>query len=161
MTRSRHNPAVKTPGTPNRLAVYTLADLATPTSTPHDPDDTHWMAPVSAVAAVILGAALQVADGVLSPGALTFLACALLLVLAGVVTRRSRSARFLDTRMLPPLCAIGLALQIGQLYASAPGINLRMDAQFTAVFTAGIAALALMGAEIGRASCRERVCYAV
>ncbi|MEQ1908609.1 MAG: hypothetical protein ABMA15_07285, partial [Vicinamibacterales bacterium] len=106
------------------------------------------MAPVSAVAAVVLGAALQVADGVLSPRALIFMAAALLLVTAGVVTRRSHSFRSLDTKILPPLCAVGLVLQVGQLYISAPGINLRMDAQFTAVFTAGIAALALVGAVI-------------
>lgn len=108
-------------------------------------DDTHWLAPASAVAAIIVGAALQVANGVLSPGAVALLVAGLALMLAAVAVRRPGHLSSVDVRLVPLLCATGLAVQIAQLNANTPGTQLRIDALFTALFTTGLAGLALVG----------------
>jgi hypothetical protein len=136
-----------------------IDDAASPRSiqTASDPvaldEQAHWLAPASVAAAVSLGAALQVGNGLLDPSAIVFLAVALLLLVAAVFVRRPDRFHTSDARIVPLLAGTGLILQILQLSTSPPGEALRADPFFRGAFTWGLAALGLLGAAIvGRAA---------
>jgi hypothetical protein len=122
-----------------------------------DNDQSHWLAPACAVSIVLLGAALQINDGMLDPAAIGYLSLALILLLAAVVTRRPARLGAFDSRIVPLFCGAGLVIQIAELMGAPPGNAVRFDATSQALFTCGVAGLGLLGAAmIGAPGMRRR-----
>jgi hypothetical protein len=108
-----------------------------------------WLAPISAIAVIAIGRALQIDNGALHPDAVFWIAIAFVLVLVAIlVPRPVRWARS-DARALPVLALAGLFVHIGQLHTSPPG---RVDA--APLFHWGLAALAVIGAVVVRGAPR-------
>jgi hypothetical protein len=95
-----------------------------------------------ALAAILLGHALQIADGFYHPAALSWLTAALLLTLAGACMVKAEGARsaVADRALRAILCA-GIVWQLISLFATAPAAYLRTRDLFT--FRCGLAAEAL------------------
>jgi hypothetical protein len=107
-----------------------------------------WLAPAGAAAAICLGLALQISNGVLDPVALSLVAVALVLIVGAVVTpRRAHFAR-LDAVIVPLIGLTGLAVQVWYLYTSLPAIYLRLDDRGLAPFHLGVALLAVLAASV-------------
>jgi len=110
-----------------------------------------WLAPVSAIAVIAIGRALQINNGMLHPDALLWIAIAFAIVLAAIVVPRPVRYARSDAWTLPALGLVGLVVQIAQLYASPPG-------RFAAgpLFHWGLAALVVIGALVVPGALRRR-----
>lgn len=95
---------------------------------------------------IVLGRALQIANGALDPVALAWVIVAFVLVLgATIAPRPARLARF-DALVLPGLALAGLIVNIAQLQTALPGSHLLLRSTSILTFQWGIAALAVLGA---------------
>jgi hypothetical protein len=79
-----------------------------------------WLAPVSAVAIIAIGRALQIVNGILHPDALFWITVALAVAIAGAVFARPARLARLDARIVLIVAVAGLAANIGQLYSKPP-----------------------------------------
>lgn len=120
-------------------------DTALKSRAPFATDEATWLAPATAIAAVVLGHALQVNNGNFAPDAILWLTVTLTLVVGAVAVRRSRRFLSLDTTVLPWLCSAGLLVQAAQLYTAPPGYDLRQSDTLLTMFRWGPIALAALG----------------
>lgn len=115
----------------------------------HLDHDGPWLAPAGVIAGVCLGWALQISNGFLNERALALVALAFALFFAAVLLPRvAGPAAASGAPFLRTLAVIGLALQVTLLATSSPAMYLRADEAARQTFTAGVAALGLVGAAI-------------
>jgi hypothetical protein len=112
----------------------------------HDLERARWFAPVSVVVVLALGRALQIADGVLHPAAILWVAVSLGLVAAATVLPRPAHLVYLDRYLVPIVGLGGLLLQIGQLFAKLPGKHMQLAAGYETPLRWGLVALGAAGA---------------
>ena len=113
-----------------------------------------WLAPGCALAAVCLGVALQQSNGFLHPTALRLVALAYVLVIVAVVVPRpSRFAR-VDRSLVELMGLAGLALHLGYLFTSVPGVYLRLAEGDFLSFQWGLVGVAVVGASLVRGAPR-------
>lgn len=134
-----------------------MSTAPVPVPSAADEEQRRWLAPVSALAAIVLGRAVQIANGALDPVALAWVTFAFALVLgATVVPRPARFARA-DRWVLPIIALCGLAVNIAQLHTALPGSHLLLRTSSMLAFHWGLAALAVIGASLVRGGSRSAI----
>jgi hypothetical protein len=119
-----------------------------PPPSAEDVEYSRWLAPGGALAAIVLGLALQISGGLLDNRALLCVVLAFVVVIAAAVTPRPARFAALDARIVPVLALVGLFVQTGLLYTSAPGMYLRLEEGSLLPFYWGLAALAAVGGSV-------------
>jgi hypothetical protein len=113
-----------------------------------DAEYSRWFAPAAALAAVGLGLALQISGGLFNERALLVVAVAFVIVIAAAVIPRPVRFAQLDTRIVPLTALVGLIVQIGLLFTSAPGMYLRLEPGSMLSFYWALTALAVIGGSV-------------
>jgi hypothetical protein len=119
-----------------------------PSASPDDVEQSRWLAPAGALAAIVLGLALQISGGLLDNRALLCTALAFVVLVGAAVTPRPSRFAYLDVRIVPVLALLGIFTQMGLLYTSAPGIYLRLEQGSMVPFYWALAALAAVGGSV-------------
>jgi hypothetical protein len=105
-----------------------------------------WLAPAGAMAAICLGLALQISNGVLEPTALARVVLSFALILVAVLTPRPATWVRLDAWLVSLIGAAGLALNLRQLATTPPALYLRAQEQGLGPFHVGLTIMALASA---------------
>ncbi|MEO7272151.1 MAG: hypothetical protein ABI211_09135, partial [Vicinamibacterales bacterium] len=117
-------------------------------------EERRWLALGGVVTGTCLGVALQLSNGVLVPGALALVVLAFVLsAMAASVTRPARLAR-LDAPGVRVVGLTALAIHVGYLYTSLPGLYLQLGPDGLRPFHLGVTVLAIVGASAAWSSPR-------
>jgi hypothetical protein len=109
-------------------------------------DQVRWLAPASALAAAVLGRALQVADGEINSTALAMVGFTLVLAAAAAVLPRPLRLAHLDRNAVRLIATAGLLAQIVQMLTALPVQDLPANVHSLADFGWSIAALGVAAA---------------
>ena len=107
-------------------------------------EDRRWLALGGVLAGTCLGAALQLSNGILVPWALPLVTIAFALTAVSAVMPRPAHLARVDARLVPLLALAALAIHLGCLYTSLPGIYLRLNRAGLMPFQSGVAVLAIV-----------------
>jgi hypothetical protein len=115
-----------------------------------------WLAPGSALAAILLGLALQQSNGFLEPTALGLAVTAFALLFVATVDSRPLSSVRLDRWLVPVIAALGVAVQTRLLLTARAGIVVPSIGASVQTFHWAVASFALAGTLLALRPCWPR-----
>ena len=108
-------------------------------------DASRWLAPAAAACAVVLGGALEIANGRIYPAALWMVALTLAMAIAAAVIPRSRRRALADVVTVRMIVGFGLIAQAVQFFLVPPVLDLTIDSGPLMLFQVSIIAIAIIG----------------